>query len=365
MNHVHAPAQGTALASTLHLDLDYLSWHRYCRLVFEQGLEHAAGDSWPTDRMTLDGVHDLALSTLRDRSERAALLDIGGEVGGECLVHLSLSRGRVYVYAAARSLETLKAAKEWLRERYPVLAPAEAQQASVTFWSWGGRQPNQAARQIDVPTWSEVASNYPAAVRAALEPLLSPTFRPQHGQLILWHGEPGTGKTYAIRALAWEWRAWCRLHYVTDPEVFFGENARYMLNVLLEEPEDDERELWRLLILEDTGELLVADAKERTGQGLSRLLNVVDGLIGQGLRILVLVTTNEVLRRLHPAVARPGRCEHVVEFAAFTADEAAAWLERHGSDAGAGQSTLASLYAHAAGIEPGGGRRKAPLGFTA
>ena len=70
-----------------------------------------------------------------------------------------------------------------------------------------------------------------------------------------------------------------------------------------------------------------------------------------------------MLRRLHPAVARPGRCEHVVEFAAFTADEAAAWLERHGSDAAAGQSTLASLYARAAGIEPE--QTKHPLGFTA
>jgi ATP-dependent 26S proteasome regulatory subunit len=121
---------------------------------------------------------------------------------------------------------------------------------------------------------------------------MAPTLRPEHGQLILWHGAPGTGKTY--------------------------------------------------------------------GQGLSRLLNVVDGLIGQGLRLIVLVTTNEVLRRLHPAVARPGRCEHVVEFAAFTADEAAAWLERHGSDAAAGQT---SLYARAAGIQPE--QTKHPLGFTA
>ena len=44
---------------------------------------------------------------------------------------------------------------------------------------------------------------------------------------------------------------------------------------------------WRLLVLEDTGALLSADARERAGQGLSRFLNVVDGLIGQGLRVLV------------------------------------------------------------------------------
>ena len=59
---------------------------------------------------------------------------------------------------------------------------------------------------------------------------MSANYRPESGQLLLWHGEPGTGKTYALRALAWEWRAWCRFHYVTDPERFFNE-ANYMLDV--------------------------------------------------------------------------------------------------------------------------------------
>ena len=74
------------------------------------------------------------------------------------------------------------------------------------------------------------------------------------------------------------------------------------------EGEGDDDRLWRLLVMEDTGELLSADARERTGQGLSRFLNVVDGLIGQGLRVIVLVTTNEEIKKVHPAVARPGRC---------------------------------------------------------
>jgi hypothetical protein len=62
------------------------------------------------------------------------------------------------------------------------------------------------------------------------------------------------------------------------------------------------------IILEDSGELLTVGAKERTGQALSRFLHVVDGLIGQGLRILILATSNEALGKLHHAVSRPGRC---------------------------------------------------------
>jgi hypothetical protein len=113
---------------------------------------------------------------------------------------------------------------------------------------------------------------------------------------------------------------------------------------------------WKLLMLEDTGELLTADARAVIGQGLSRFLNVVDGLIGQGLRVLVLVTTNEEIRKLHPAVARPGRCAANVEFKPLGADEAAAWLERHGVEERVDRATtLASLYAIAEGLDPGDG----------
>ena len=82
--------------------------------------------------------------------------------------------------------------------------------------------------------------------------------------------------------------------------------------------------------MEDTSELLSADARERTGQGLSRFLNVVDGLIGQGLRVIVLVTTNEEIK-LHPAVARPGRCAANMMFDALSR-EGIGWLSAHGVD---------------------------------
>lgn len=48
-------------------------------------------------------------------------------------------------------------------------------------------------------------------------------------QLVLWQGSPGTGKTTALRALGWEWRAWCEIHYVTDPEDLFGRSARHLM----------------------------------------------------------------------------------------------------------------------------------------
>jgi hypothetical protein len=109
---------------------------------------------------------------------------------------------------------------------------------------------------------------------------------------------------------------------------------------------------WRLLVLEDTGELLQPDAKAVIGQGLARFLNLVDGLIGQGLRVLVLVTTNEEICKLHPAVARPGRCAADIEFAGLDQSEADAWLAAHGAPVGTdGRRTIAELYARLEGEE--------------
>jgi SpoVK/Ycf46/Vps4 family AAA+-type ATPase len=233
-------------------------------------------------------------------------------------------------------------------------------------------------RTIAVPEWAEIRENYARSTRKQLDDVMT-GFRPAHGgQLVLWHGDAGTGKTFALRALAWEWRDWCQLHYIVDPDTFFGQHADYLMNVLMQsgspmvsfqggwagtlgfngpmyvgdddvvaEDGESEREApWRLLVLEDTGELLTPDAKSVIGQGLSRFLNLVDGLIGQGLRVLVLVTTNEEIRALHPAVARPGRAAANITFAQLERDESAAWLAQHElPEAAAASMTLASLYA--------------------
>ena len=96
---------------------------------------------------------------------------------------------------------------------------------------------------------------------------------------------------------------------------------------------------------------------------VSRLLNLVDGLIGQGMKVNVLITTNEPLGGFHPAVSRPGRCGAVISFELFGAAEGAGWLAGQGSDASApGAATLAELFAIRDGRRPAELRR--PIGFA-
>ena len=69
--------------------------------------------------------------------------------------------------------------------------------------------------------------------------------------------------------------------------------------------------------------------------------------------MIVLVTTNEEIRRLHPAVARPGRCAANVMFESLNRDEAAAWFAARGLESAPPEAmTLASLYAQAEGRDP-------------
>ena len=111
--------------------------------------------------------------------------------------------------------------------------------------------------------------------------------------------------------------------------------------------------------------MLSTDAKERAGQGVSRLLNAVDGLLGQGSRVLLLITTNEELGMLHPAITRPGRCASQVEFLPLSPAEAKLWLSSHGNGcdgiASKGPRTIAELYAMLEGrMVP----ERLPMGFA-
>jgi MoxR-like ATPase len=230
----------------------------------------------------------------------------------------------------------------------------EDETVEIGFWNLTQHGPRRRSRQIEAPPWAEIRGNYTGAAAAAMDTLVAITPPALPGRLLLFYGPPGTGKTTALRALAREWRGWCQLDFVLDPERLFAEPG-YLTEVVVGRDDDDER-TWRLLLLEDCDELIRTDAKQSTGQALSRLLNLTDGILGQGRQVLVAITTNEDIGRLHPAVTRPGRCLARIEVGAMRADEATAWLERAGLEStpgieGAG-ATLAELFARRVGAGP-------------
>jgi hypothetical protein len=222
----------------------------------------------------------------------------------------------------------------------PEIDRSDSGKAVLSFWNavvrTGDHRPERESKLIAAPRWREIAANYPAGVRKELGHVMelgSPEGTAGSG-LMLWRGLPGTGKTWAVRALAREWGHWCNFHYVIDPAAFFT-NARYMLNLLskldeVSENQDEAEQKWNLLVLEDAGEFIATDSRQQHGQALAKLLNLTDGLFGQGLRLMVLITTNEEVRNLHPAIIRNGRCLTNLHFPEFNEAEACEWFALHG-----------------------------------
>lgn len=201
----------------------------------------------------------------------------------------------------------------------------DVSQVPISFWRMGRTYGDirHNSKNITCPALEETQSNY-IQVRDELPKLFTIENPTKHGKIVLWHGPPGMGKTYAIRSLArnWHYRLGASIEIVLDPENLFG-NADYMHDLIL-----NGRTGLRLIIVEDSEEFFDRNQKE-SRQGFARLLNLTDGIIGQGTEVVFMLTANAAFEKIDEAVIRPGRCLQVMEFSKFLKDEATAWISQH------------------------------------
>jgi hypothetical protein len=234
-----------------------------------------------------------------------------------------------------------------LRSKKLSAKKADAATVEVTIVHDGRMGTSRQIRRVEAPTWSSIRRNYGGDTQRSVDALmaLTPDTLPA-GRLLLMHGPTGTGKSTLLRSLGEAWSSWCTLDVLMDPDRFLSQPA-YLNDVAFNgRAVDDNR--WRLIVAEDCDEYVRAGAKAANGQNLARLLNVTDGVLGHGAKLIVCLTAAEPLSLVHPSIRRAGRCIADITVPRLTKDEARVWLGGRKvppSDDPAGSISVADLYA--------------------
>lgn len=290
------------------------------------------------------------------------------------LIRIDLDPGRVGLVVHSKKAD----AREVLDAALRRLAPFQHVEPDhdgiwTTFCFMSKDGVDQRSEFLRCPEWPEIRGNYPPAVVESLDALLGTPAPWSRGRLIVLHGPPGTGKTWAIRSLMMTWRDRFDFSVIIDPE-HLARTPSYYYEVASEsmessrrlgrrrahrdlddfgldedEPKGEGLPRRRLFIMEDCADLIIPQSRGQHFDKIGKLLNMTDGLFGQGREDLFLVTFNEDIQEIDPAFLREGRCIANLQFSPFSPPDAAAWLQSKGvaDEEPKADMTLAQLYGRA------------------
>ncbi len=197
----------------------------------------------------------------------------------------------------------------------------------------------------------KVEMNYIPEVINSAKRFLEDTKEISHGLMVI-SGPVGTGKSYLIRTLLTE--IGNRRAIVCTPPTRFLEEFGLLAKV-------SSRFRRSLLILEDIGEVVAADAVSRMQDARANLLNLTEGFLSLLNDSLVIISFNHTIDKIDPAILRPGRCIANIEIKELPYERAS---ELVGFEIPSRKYTLAEVYEiKRIGVADFLEREKAPLGL--
>jgi hypothetical protein len=171
------------------------------------------------DRSLADGVRLLRRGTLLNARRIQCVLQ-----GDDAIACVQIGRRIFWAGVAARDLERAQHLLEELERSFPEasLNASDERPHVVRRLGVAGREPRlpQARGQPVVRHRGQLRG----ADTRCPHPLMDPSFSLDgQGRLLVWLGPPGTGKSFALGALAYAWHEHASFHYIADPEAFLGD----------------------------------------------------------------------------------------------------------------------------------------------
>jgi len=172
-------------------------------------------------------------------------------------------------------------------------------------------------------------------------------FRRENKGLVLFHGLPGTGKTFYIRHLLREMAlSNKRVIYMPPNMVDHLVEPAFMTFLTQTVNGYSAQGYFCVLLIEDAEPLLITRATENRIQGITNLLNMTDGILNDMLKLQIICTFNVELKQLDPALLRPGRLIARKEFKALNELDANLLAQRLGINFRFRKpTTLSEIYA--------------------
>lgn len=179
--------------------------------------------------------------------------------------------------------------------------------------------------------------------------------KPNDKGIILLHGEPGTGKTSYIKYLT---------KLVKDKDILFIPPS---MAEMLSEPNIipflmDHRNT--ILIIEDAERVISDREGNGSAAGVSNLLNLTDGILGDCLNIQVIATFNMKRERIDQALLRKGRLIAEHKFCKLTVEETNKLLKHLKKDFVSTEGmVLADIYNVDVEIHKSSDKKTSKIGF--
>jgi hypothetical protein len=187
---------------------------------------------------------------------------------------------------------------------------------------------------INLPETFDIGLNYGKNFESVSEKMIKSLHENSSG-LYMLHGRPGTGKTTYIRYLA----SVLKKDVIFFPTSFVDEITNPSILSLLKKKQDC------VMILEDAEKALTKRSLSDQPSLVSTLLNMTDGILGDILKLNVIVTYNCDRQDIDEALLRKGRLKAEYSFQGLKQDEAKKLIKKLDIDIKPEDNmTLADIY---------------------